>query len=148
MLQILWNMRLRERNINRWGNSYNTVSFSQHRLLSLTPSFHKQAGTSSTPLCESILTPHCQQEPIHIPPSFKQSLLLCSPQLAWLSLSQQRARLGVGECFVAQIKELKQSELLCMKVLGGSSDPNSQSFRPGLTRTNRPGLQPGNSNPW
>lgn len=63
----LLNLSLLKRNMNLWGNSYNTVSFSQHRPLSLTPSFHKQARTSSSPLCESILTPNCQQEPIHIP---------------------------------------------------------------------------------
>lgn len=90
--QILLNPKLLERNINLWGNSYNTVSFSQHRPLSLTPSFRKQAGTSSTLLCEFILTPHCQREPIHNPPTpppFKKPLLLCSPQLGSPFLSKE-----------------------------------------------------------
>lgn len=41
------------------------------------------------------------------PPSLEKNPSAPLLSSAWLSLSQQRARLGVGKCFVAQIKELK-----------------------------------------
>lgn len=71
------------------------------------PLYCGEVETSASPLCELMLTPHCQLEPILSDPcpSFKQPLLLHSPQLGSLFLN--RARLGVGECFVGQIKEPK-----------------------------------------
>lgn len=48
-------------------------------------------GSRNSPLCEFMLTPHCQLEPIlgDPRPSFKQPLLLHSPQLGSLFLSKE-----------------------------------------------------------
>lgn len=122
--QILLNPKLLERNINLWGNSYNTVSFSQHRPLSLTPSFRKQAGTSSTPLCEFILTPHCQQEPIHNPPPSKS--LFCSALLSLALPFSAKSQIGGWGVFCGPNKRAKVVRTpLYESVGGGGSDPNS-----------------------
>lgn len=51
----------------------------------------REVGTSALPLCEFMLTPDCQLEPILGDPrlSFKQPLLLYSPQLGSLFLSKE-----------------------------------------------------------
>lgn len=55
------------------------------------PLYCREVGTSASPLCEFMLTPHCQLEPIlgDPRPSFKQPLLLHSPQLGSLFLSKE-----------------------------------------------------------
>lgn len=71
------------------------------------PSYCREVWTSASPLCELMLTTPLPTgtHPWWPPPLQKASSAPLSP--AWFTLSQQRARLGVGECFVGYIKEPK-----------------------------------------
>lgn len=98
------------------------------------PSFHKLEGTSSTPLCEFILTPHCQQEPIHIPPPSKKSLC-CSALLSLALPFSAKSQIGGWEVFCGPNKRAKVVRTPLYEsvglgwgvggVEGGGSDPNS-----------------------
>lgn len=97
--------------VQQHGLSLNTGLFS------LNPFFHKQAGTSSTPLCKSILTPHCQQEPIHIPPP---SNSLFSSALLGLSLPfSAKSQIGGWGVFCGPNKGAKVVRTPLYESVGG-----------------------------
>lgn len=120
---ISQNLMLLERNMNLWGN---TVSFTQ-RPLSLTPSFHKQARTSSTPLCESILTPHCQQEPIHIP--LPSNSLFCSALLSLALPFSAKSQIGGWGVFCGPNKRAKVVRTPLYESVGGEQWPKQLVFQ-------------------
>lgn len=106
--------------ISLWEMSHNTASFPQLLL-------PKQAGISSTPLCESIVTPYCQSEPIHNPLlQTASSALPCSSLLSLALPFSAQSQIGGWGTFCGPNKRAKVVRTPLYESVGrGGSDPNS-----------------------
>lgn len=128
VLRILLSLRLLERNIRIFGKTLSTVSLSLNTdPFSSAPPFYKQAGTSSTPLCESILTPHCQQEPIYIPPP--SNSLFCSPLPSLALPFSAKSQIGGWGVFCGPNKRAKVVRTPLYESVGGEHWPKQLVFQ-------------------